>query len=117
MGAGSHVFVVAWVLPKVTQTLIFSYWNLRAAEPADLDGSFGFGSNAATIVHLIWQGYVRLAIGVDAVPWATDLGTTGTTERMSECDSTLAPPARIALQHRVLPCLALATLESMADRT
>ena len=111
------MYVVAWVLLKVTKTPILSYWNLRAADPADLDGSFGFGSNAATIVHLIWQGYVRLAIGVDAVPWATDLGTTGTTERMSECDSTLALPAQIALQHRVLPCLALATLEACADRT
>ena len=58
MGPGSHVYVVAWVLPKVTQTPILSYWNLRAAEPAELDGSFGFGSNAATIVHLIWPGYV-----------------------------------------------------------
>ena len=52
------MYVVAWVLLKVTQTPILSYWNLRAADPADLDGSFGFGSNAATIVHLIWQGYV-----------------------------------------------------------
>ena len=58
MGPGSHLNAVAWVLPKVTKTPILSYWNLRAAEPAELDGSFGFGSNAATIVHLIWPGYV-----------------------------------------------------------
>ena len=54
---------------------------------------------------------------MDALPWASDAGTTGTTERMSECDSTLAPSARIALQHRVLPLLALAMLEAKADRT
>ena len=58
MGPGGHVYVVAWVLLKVTQTPILSYWNLRAADPADLDGSFGFGSNAAPIIHLIWPGYV-----------------------------------------------------------
>ena len=61
MGPGSHLNAVAWALPKVTQTPILSYWNLRAAEPADLDGnpsSFGIGSNAATIAHLIWLGYV-----------------------------------------------------------
>lgn len=52
------MFVVAWVLLKVTKTPILSYWNLRAADPADLDGSFGFGSNAAPIIHLIWPGYV-----------------------------------------------------------
>jgi hypothetical protein len=58
MGPGSHVYVVAWVLLKVTKTPILTYWNLRAAYPADLDGSFGIGSNAAQIIDLIWPGFV-----------------------------------------------------------
>ena len=58
IGPGSHLNAVAWVLPKVTQTPILSDWNLRAAKPADLDGYFGIGLNAAPIIHLIWPGFV-----------------------------------------------------------